>query len=199
MQNTSLRSLQNDLRPHVAEQARAVAAGLVRSGPATKYLDLSIDNLVDAMILQRSRLPDRSSDLSVVDSALIPLLKLHRALFIAQPVEDQIEPSEVDLLTFSISEADLVQTAEELGCPHLCPPTGPQPEEGRVVSIKQRIIVVPTIKIQGKTLSVSFILDTGAPVSFVCEQTLRAFGINMKAQPSNYVRGEVEGGVGAER
>ena len=126
------------------------------------------------MVCQRRSLPDKSSDLSIVDSALIPpLLELHRASFVAQPIEDQIEPSEMDLLTFGITEADLRLTAEELGCQHLGPPTGPQPEEGRVVGIKERIIVVRTIKIRRKTLSVTFILDTGAPVSFVCDDTAR--------------------------
>lgn len=104
----------------------------------------------------------------------------------------------MDLLTFGITEADLRQTAEELGCQHLGPPTGPQPDEGRVVSIKQRVIVVRTIKIRGKALSVAFILDTGAPVSFVCDRTVSAFGINMQTQPGNYVHGEVEGGVGLD-
>jgi hypothetical protein len=157
-----------------------------------------MDDLVEAMVCQRRSLPDKSSDLSIVDSALIPLLELHRALFVAQPIEDQIEPSEMDLLTFGITEADLRMTAEELGCQHLGPPTGPQPEEGRVVGIKERIIVVRTIKIRRKTLSVTFILDTGAPVSFVCDDTLRAFGIDMQTQPGNYVHGEVEGGVGLD-
>ena len=88
MQKITLRSLQNDPRPHVAEQARAVTAGMERSGPVADFLDLCMDDLVEAMVGRRRSLPDKSSDLSIVDSALIPLLELHRALFVAQPIED---------------------------------------------------------------------------------------------------------------
>ena len=192
MKSTTLRSLLDDRRPHVAARR---SGGCRHSGPAQEYLDDTIDTLVEMLARQRRGIPDKSYDLSIVDSVLVPILELHRAIFAAQPVEDQLEPSEVDMLTFGITAADLKQTAKDLGCGHLCKPSGPQPEEGRIVGIKDRILVVRTVRIREVSLSVAFLVDTGAPVTFVCAETLRAFGIDIEAQSGNNVRGEVEGGV----
>lgn len=158
--------------------------------------DIHQDALVLAEMTRARRvIPDKSSDLSVVDSAL-PLMKLHRAIFLAQPIEEQLEPSEADLLTFGITAADLRQTAVDLGCIHLGDPNGSsQPDICVVVGAKKRILVIRNIQFRRVTRSVTFILDTGAPVSYVCKDTLSAFGFDMASQSSNHIKAEVQGGV----
>eukprot|EP00798_Chlamydomonas_sp_ICE-L_P019732 gene19732-26424_t len=160
-QRFTLTNLLQDSRRNVACQAKAVLSNLKARVPnADNLLNQDIAEVARAMSAVRNTIPDKSSQLSEIDSVLMPLLELHRALFIAQPVEEQLEPSELDLLSFGVTVADFEGTAEELGCSYLSPPSSTEPSKGLVVGIKDRIIVVQNVTILRTTLSVAFILGT---------------------------------------
>lgn len=190
----TLRHLLADQRPAVAHQAEVIVAALTRALDGdVDYLDKGVEELVDVMKSRRVEVPDKSRELSVVDAALLPLLELHRAVYMTAPIEDQLEPSELDLLGFGVTVTDLHEAAVELGCAHLQEPTGLQPSTGLIVGVKHRVLVCRNITIRKVKRSVMFILDTGAPITFICHETVRAFGIEPDGHPSNYVRSLIEG------
>ena len=190
----TLRTLLEDKREVVASQAGDVLSHLKARVPnADTFLDRDISDVVAAMAAKRRFIPDHSSQLSEIYAVLVPLLELHRAVHIAQPVEEQLEPSELDLLDFGVTQADFVRVAEELGTVYLSESSKAEPTKGLVVGVKKRIVVVRNITIKRKTLSVAFVLDTGAPVSWIRHETLRAFGVDPELAAANYVRGTFGG------
>lgn len=177
----TLRTLLTDPRPCVAGQASVIAQGLVRLRLEEDYLDLSEDRLVEVLVGMRLGVAAKCSSLSSLDAVLTPLLELRCAIFLAQPIEDQMEPSELDLVTFGITAADLHQVAFDLGCAHLQSPqeSQSQPNGGCVVGPKKRILVVRYITICGVTRCVTFLLDTGALASMNCAESLAAGAVQL--------------------
>ena len=123
-----------------------------------------------------------------------PLLHLHRATYLEKPVEEQLEPTELDLLSFDLTLPDLEYAAQELGHTHLGPiDPNVSIDTGCVVGIKKRMLVPRAVTIKDKTLVVMFMLDTSAPVTSVCHHTLRAFDVS--PQTRNNLRGSIRLGM----
>ena len=155
-----------------------------------RVLDQNLETTVAMLQTSRMQIPDRDEQLSYVDKALLPLLQLHRVAYQKSSVEQQLEPSELDLLSFGITEADLFSTAEALGVQHLgnVPVDEMATGNGLIVGTKRRLLVPRTLTLNNITCTVMFLLDNGAPVTYVCHRTLAKFGLSSKqleAQPGN--------------
>jgi hypothetical protein len=57
---------------------------------------------------------------------------------------------------------------------------------------------VRTVFLRGRTRSVTFIVDTGSPATFLCHDTLEAFDIDPDSVPEPAVRGTLLSGRGKE-
>ena len=67
---------------------------------------------------------------------------------------------------------------------------------GLIVGTKKRSLVPRTVTLRNITCTVMFLLDHGAPVTYVCHRTLAEFGLSSKqleAQSGNSVRGSLQG------
>ena len=148
-----------------------------------KILAAHVDTLIEDMSKQRNRLPYEDDALSAIDSVLVPLLQLHRVVAASQPIEEQLERSELDLLTYGVSSVDLYNTAGELGHTHLGKiqlddMPGLPMKKGLIVGPKSRILVPRVLQIKQQVRCVVFFVDIGSPWTCVCHETLRGFGID---------------------
>jgi hypothetical protein len=57
---------------------------------------------------------------------------------------------------------------------------------------------VRNVSLRGRTRSVTFIVDTGSPATFLCRDTLEAFDIDPDGVPEPAVRGTLLSGRGEE-
>ena len=196
---TTLRALQQDPRPAVRRDVEIALKGVRQMGlDDNMLLNQDIQTTVDMLQSRRNRIADKDEQLSVVDKALMPLLQLHRIAFQTSSVDEQLEPSELDLLSFGVSEQDLFDTADAVGETHLgeVPYGTDATSRGLITGPKRRILVQRTVTIRRITRTVVFLVDTGGPATWVCHRTLAEFGLNseqLQAQASNYVRGENQG------
>lgn len=84
-----------------------------------RVLDQNLETTMTMLQASRMQILDKDEQLSYVDKALLPLLQLHRVAYQKSSAEQQVEPSELDLMSFGITEADLFATSEALGVQHL--------------------------------------------------------------------------------
>ena len=101
-------------------------------------------------------------------------------------------------LSFGITKADLDKAASDLNCKYLGETSGSQPTSGFIYGIQNRLLIIRNVKILSKTLSVTFILDTVAPVTYISYHTARAFGVDPMTHGVNRVRATFEGDVTLE-
>lgn len=200
---TTLADLLRSESVAAAQQARVLADELRRcrgegEGDESDLLSCTVQEMMDTLTTRRLQVPDQGNELSAIDAVLMPLVELHRVFALQQPFEDQLQHTEADLLVYGVTEVDLAETAQELGCTHLAEPCDLPPDRGLVVGGKDRLLVVRTVKIRNVARSVTFIVDTGSPATFVCHGTLRAFGIDPAGIVQPSVRGGILSGQGSE-
>ncbi len=116
----TLRGLQRDPRPAVCKDAGIVLSSLRQLDVDDNLLlDQDLQTTVEMLQSMRNKTPDKDEQLSAVDRALMPVLQLHRLAFQTASVDEQLEPSELDLLSFGVSEEDFFTAAEFVGETHL--------------------------------------------------------------------------------
>ena len=98
----SLESLLADVREPVRREAAHVAGLLKHDVAYDQLIKKPVSQLMQSFVDVRWQLPNHSSQFSIVDRTLIPIMELHRTLQLAQPMEEQLEPSELDLMAFGI-------------------------------------------------------------------------------------------------
>jgi hypothetical protein len=135
--------------------------------------------------------PEKLGSITAIDGAVLPMLQLHRLLSVAQPPEEQLEVSEVNLLTFGVDKSMLQEAGYRLDCQLLQEPQGLPLPRGVIIGLKKKVVVVRTVKIRGVSRSVAFIVDTGAPVTFIAVETLNAFGIGLEQLTCTFVQGSI--------
>ena len=103
-----------------AQAALAEKALLARhSGDHRNFLEGTLQDMVSDMTADRHDTPNKDEQLSDIDHVLMPLLRLHRMVALQQPIIEQLERSELDLLTYGVTHADFQEKASQLGHTHL--------------------------------------------------------------------------------
>lgn len=124
----------------------------------------------------------RDGRFEAVDSILIPLLEVRRAVPISplsamEPITLSAEA--FDVLMTDIKEEDFSTIGMDLGVERLslALSDGPFPVAGTIFGANHRIFVPLTVRhTRGCAVNVLFLLDTGAPTSFLRRDTLAALG-----------------------
>jgi len=124
--------------------------------------------------------------LEAVDDILIPLLEVARAEPILPSSAIRMEPITLsthsfDVLITDIKEDDLSTIGTELGVERLsaAPGDGPFPVVGTIFGANHRVFVPLTVRHargRGHAVNVLFLLDMGAPTTFLRRDTLSAVG-----------------------
>lgn len=124
----------------------------------------------------------RDGRFEAVDDLLVPLLELERSLPVSwsSAMEPISLPAQAfDVLITDIKASDLSVIGSELGVRRLAsvPADGTFPVSGIIYGPNHRVFVPLTVRYaHGSAVNVLFLLDTGAPSSFLRMDTLTALG-----------------------
>lgn len=117
---------------------------------------------------------------SVIDEVLLKLMFLQRDQNVSEMEPCAVMPSQFDVLISDIKDADFPRIAADLGCARLTAAKDGDklPVEGIVYGPNRRVFLPLTIrrKIDSPPLNVLFLVDTGAPCTYLRQDTFEALG-----------------------
>eukprot|EP00741_Cyanophora_paradoxa_P022930 tig00000249_g22150.t1 len=154
---------------------RAAAAALARCRPGSDQSQLRGDaaNIADVLSelrLIRVNVPDKSPELSEIDSALAPLALLFRSMQAAGLADAHpalVTPKQFDVLLTDIRDrSDLESIAQLFGVAYLA--------EARRTAAP----LLPVAARRGRAVFAPFIIDTGSPHTYVSGDVIEALGLS---------------------
>ena len=118
---------------------------------------------------------------AAVDSVLIPLMCVQHRMPVDVDVARYIPASAYDVLITDIHESDMVDIGSVLGHTNLADALldggGEQfPVLGTIYGRNRRLFVPLTVAKLGKCAWCLFLIDTGSPYTYLCQDTLAALG-----------------------
>lgn len=152
-------------------------------------MEMPVDDACDELVRARGEMTTHDPLFSEVDSLLIPLELYHRSLHIELlgPMDTKVpSPGQCDIMLLDISAEDLrADIAQELGVEYLLPaePILLNKGETRTVSgtiygSNNRVMIALPVQKLNKCVHVIFLIDTGSPYTYLCNDALRALGHN---------------------
>jgi hypothetical protein len=110
---------------------------------------------------------------------IVPIWNLQRSMDVIGPldqVSDYISPDAYDVLISDIQPEDLPgRISKVLGTEYLSPAKLlPWPVSGKIWGTNRRTLITLPVSVAEMYVNVHFILDTGAPTTFVADSTLEA-------------------------
>ena len=110
--------------------------------------------------------------------------------------EDSYDPRNFDILLTDIDSKDLHENiSKQLNVKYLS--DAPNELNGDIVGIvygfNLRLFCATTVKIKNKVKMVIFLVDTGSPTTFISENVLRSFGVEMADPVNGYMNVGVNG------
>eukprot|EP00741_Cyanophora_paradoxa_P001617 tig00000492_g1568.t1 len=175
-----------------AEAAAAAAAlGALPAGlrpvAALRGDAANIADVLSELRLIRVNVPDKSPELSEIDSALAPLALLFRSMQAAGLADAHpalVTPKQFDVLLTDIRDrSDLESIAQLFGVAYLAevpPDRRPAfPVEGQIAGPNSRPLAVLSVAARrGRAVFAPFIIDTGSPHTYVSGDVIEALGLS---------------------
>lgn len=166
-------------------------------GTCPDSLDETILKLRDKRNSIPSYKPEEKRDnrFSFIDEVLVKLFVMQRTDTSSQMEPCAVAPSQFDVLISDIHDSDFDRMASDVGCARLTPASGTvsMPVEGIVYGPSRRIFLPLTIsrKTDSQPLHVIFLVDTGAPCTYLRQDTFEALGFKESIPSSTniYIHG----------
>jgi len=104
-------------------------------------------------------------------------------------INDVYEPKCFDILLMDICSKDLRETIpKKLNIEYLSDSLQEFNDDinGIMYGSKFRLFCATTVKIKNKIKVIHFLVDTGSPMTYICEEVLNAFGVSL-ADPDQFI------------
>jgi hypothetical protein len=150
-------------------------------------LDIPIHTLLKDLRTIREGIPDSSSSIQPhdaftrIDDIIIPLMHIQMITDVIGPLDHPnfMLANDYDVLLSDIKPHELpTRISAIMGVPYLSEaPNCTWPLHGKIVGYNKRLLFTIPVSLGEKSVYVHFILDTGAPATFIAEDVLQALGV----------------------